>query len=329
RYQEAQQKPDDPMSFIVLLIDGLARQQVEPYSLNETHRYSNDLILVDPIQSMLIMIEFFTRPPAPKGPASMNWFPSFVTTAYAQGPCDGILGDDAQGNYGRGTDIFTEVGTLIPKWGGKVVSVIGNVTGVAGAIGDLLVLYGMTIKLIPKPEVIHLLHDDNPDVGVDALVTFDSQGVPDAILKCGWVLGKQMPGNGPLKDVELKWDFYPDLPPYLEMHGKMWYGFGDKRNILTGTAGGLRTTTDAAGKSTFWIQPKPCPDRRGLILGRDYKAKVTARYVTKSIPTPGLLGFGLVLKMGPGMLEYLMGGRVARAPFRAEWHKKKPDKPHY
>lgn len=329
RYQEAQQKPDDPMSFIILLVDGLARQQVEPYSIEETHRFSNDLILIDPIQSSLLMIDFFTRPPAPKGPTSLKWFPSFVTTAYAQGPCDGILGDDAQGNYGRGTDIFTEIGTAIPGIAGKIVGVVGNVTGVGGAIADLLVLYGMNIKLTPKPEVIHLLHDDNPDVGVEALVTFDSQGVPDAVLKCGWVLGKQMPANGPLKDVELKWDFYPALPPYLEMHSKMWYGAGDRRNILTGTAGGLRTTTDANGKSTFWIQPKPCPDRRGLILGRDYKAKVTARYVTKSIPTPGLLGFGLILKMGPGMLEYLMGGRVARAPFRAEWHKKKPEKPHY
>jgi predicted nucleic acid-binding Zn-ribbon protein len=329
RYQEARQKPDDPMSFIILLVDGLARQQVEPYSIEETHRYSNDLILFDPIQSFLIMLDFFTHPSAPKSPVSLKWFPSFVTTAYAQGPCDGILGDNGQGYWGRGTDIFTEIGQAIPKWGGKLVGIVGNATGIAGAIGDLLVLYGMNIKLTPQPYVIHLLHDEDSIADVEALVTFDSQGVPDSVLKCGWVAGKQMPANGPLKDVELKWDFYPDLPPYLEMHREMWYGAGDRRNILTGTAGGLRTTTDENGKSVFLIQPKPCPDKRGLILGQDYLAKVTARYVTKSIPTPGLLGFGLILKMGPGAIEYLMNGRNGYARFRAEWHKKRPDKPHY
>ena len=119
RYHEARQKPDDPMSFLILLVDGLARQQVEPYSIEETHRFSNDLILFDPIQSSLLMIDFFTRPPAPKSPASLNWMPSFVTTAYAQGPCDGILGDEGQGYWGRGFDIVGEAAQLAPEDGGK------------------------------------------------------------------------------------------------------------------------------------------------------------------------------------------------------------------
>jgi predicted nucleic acid-binding Zn-ribbon protein len=329
RYHEARQKPDDPMSFLILLVDGLARQQLEPYSIEETHRFSNDLILFDPIQSSLLMIDFFTRPPAPKSPASLNWMPSFVTTAYAQGPCDGILGDEGQGYWGRGFDIVGEAAQLLPKMAGKVAEIAGNVTGVTGAIADLLVLYGMNIKLDPQPPVIHLNHETDEPAGIEALVTFDSQGVPDSLLKCGWVIGKQMPANGPMKDVELKWDFYPDLPPYLEMHSSMWGGAGARGNILTGVSGGLRTTTDENGKSIFLIQRKPCPDRRGLILGRDYVAKVTARYVTKSIPSPGLLGFGLILKLGPGALEYLMNGRTARTSFRAEWHKKRPEKPHY
>ena len=329
RYEEARQKPDDPMSFIILLVDGLARQQFEPYSLEDSDRYAYDQTLVDPIQSFLIMLDFFTRPPAPKGPVSLRWFPSLVTTAYAEGFCDDILGDDGKGYWGRGFDFVGEAAQLLPRMAGKIASVAGNVTGVGGAIADLLVLYGMQIKLTAQPQLIHLNHEADEPAGIEALVTFDSQGVPDALLKCGWILGKQMPSNGPMKDVELKWDFYPDLPPYLEMHREMWYGAGDRRNILTGVAGGLRTTTDENGKSIFLIQRKSCPDRRGLILGRDYMAKVSARYVTKSIPSPGLLGFGLILKLGPGALEYLMGGRTAYTRFRAEWHKKKPKEPQY
>jgi predicted nucleic acid-binding Zn-ribbon protein len=326
RYREAEQKPDDPMSFITLLTDGLARQQVEPYSLDETHRFER--ANVDPIQSFLIMLDFFLRPPPPKGPTGLNWFPSLVTTAYAQGPCDGILGDDAQGYYGRGTDVFTEVVGALPNMAGKVVSAIGNVTGVGGAIADLLILYGMNIKLTPEPYTVHLVHDsdDSDMMFIQALVTFDAQGVPDAVLKCGWMAGKQMPANGPLKDVELKWDFFPALRPHLEMSSEMLRGPNPR---IVATAGGLRTNTNEAGTSSFLITVKQCPDKRGLILGQDYMAMVTARYVTKSIPTPGMLGFGLILKLGPGALEYLMGGRNGYVRFRAEWHKKKPEKPHY
>jgi hypothetical protein len=314
------------MSFLILLADGLARQQVEPYSLDEAYRFSRERTFVDPLQSLLFTLDLFTRPPAPRAGTSLNWFPSFVTTAYAQSPCDAIKGDEGQGYWGRGTDIFTEVGQAIPGIAGKVVGAIGNATGIAGALGDLLVLYGMTIKLTPEPYVIHLLHDDDELAFIQALVTFDGQGVPDSVLKCGWLAGKQMPSNGPIKDVELQWDFHPTLPPYLEMSSEMLKGPNPR---LTATAGGLRTTTNEAGRSSFLIQPKNCPDRRGKILGRDYMASVNARYVTKSIPTPGLLGFGLILKLGPGAIEYLMNGRSGYVLFRAEWHEKKPKRPQY
>jgi hypothetical protein len=330
RYQEAYQNPDDPMSFLILLVDGLARQQVEPYSLNEDSRFSRERTFVDPLQSFLIMLDFFTRPPAPKAvPAALRWLPSLATTAYAASPCDGIAGDEGQGYWGRGTDIATELGEKISGAAGKVLGGIGQATGILGAIGDLLTLYGMTIKLEPEPDPIHLLHDDDYTAWITATVTFNAQGVPDQVLKCGWLAGKQMPANGPLKDVELEWKFYPDLPPYLEMSGKMWYGWDDPRNILTHTSGGLRTKTNEGGASSFLIQPKNCPDRRGKIVGRDYMAVVTARYVTMSAPTPGLLGWSLILKLGPGAIEYLMHGRTGRTRFRAEWHKKAPKAPQY
>lgn len=331
RYRKAVQKPDDPMSFVVLLMDGLARQQSVPYSLGETARFSDARVRVDPLQSALLMLDFFTRPPGKRGKLSLDWLPSLVSTAHAASPCDMIQGDDEQGYWGRGTDILTEIGQEIPGLAGKAMGLIGNVTGVTGAIGDLLVLYGMNIKLEPQPLLIHLLHPGEGHIaGVQATVTFDSQGVPDAVLKCGWLIGKSMPSNGGIKDVELTWDFQPALSPRLEMHSEMWYGYGDRRNILTGTGGGLRTTTDAQGMSTFLIQPKDCPyPRGGPIRGQDYMASVDARFVTKSIPTPGLLGFGLILKLGPGALEYLMHGRSAYARFRAEWHEKPPNRPQY
>ena len=329
RYQEALQKPDDPMSFIILLADGLARQQVEPYSLDEAYRFSRDETFVDAIQSFLLMLDFFTHPPAAKGPVGLKWLPSFVTAAYAQGPCDGILGDEGQGNWGRGTDIFTEAAQNIPGLAGKAIGFIGNVTGITGAIGDLLILYGSNITLTPDPYVIHLLHGDDSDNEmpfIQALVTFDGQGVPDAVLKCGWLAGKQMPANGPIKDVELYWYFYPNLPPYLEMSSEMLEGPNPR---LVAVAGGLRTATNEAGRSSFLIQPRNCPDKRGRILGQDYMAKVNARYVSKGIPTPGLPGVGLILKLGPGAIEYLMNGRSGYVRFRAEWHKKKPKQPQY
>jgi hypothetical protein len=331
RYREAQEKPDDPMSFIVLLMDGLARQQVEPYSLNETHRYER--VSVDPIQSFLIMLEFFTRPPAPKAPTptSLKWLPSLVTTAYAQGsqhPCEGILGDEGQGYWGRGTDVFTEVVGSIPKWGGKAVEFVGNVTGVFGAMGDLLILYGMNITLTPDPYTIHLRNcvDDAELLNIQAIVTFDSQGVDEDILKCGWIVGKQLPSNGPLKDVELKWDFYRNIERHFTMSEEMTR----PPSRIIGGHEGLRTLTNVAGASSFMFTPKVCPHpREKVIVGEDYLAKVTARYVTRSIPTPGTLGPGLILKMGPGAIEYLMNGRNAYTRFRAEWHEKEPRKPHY
>jgi len=71
--------------------------------------------------------------------------------------------------------------------------------------GDLLILYGMNITLTPDPYLIHLINciGDAELLNIQAKVTFDSQGVDEDILKCGWILGKSLPSNGPLKDVSL------------------------------------------------------------------------------------------------------------------------------
>ena len=330
RYREAVQKPDDPMSFVILLIDGLARHHEVPYELRDMTRYRYDAVRVDPLQSALIMVDFLTRPPARKARLSLDWMPSPIATANAQGKkkCDdwikGLDDDDSQGYWGRGTDILTEVGQNVPGLAGKVVGAVGNATGVLGALGDLLVLYGMSIKLEPQPYVIHLDHPEQAIIAaIVASVSFDSQGVPDEVLECGWLTGKSMPSNGDFKDVELTWDITP-WPSYLEMHTEMWRG-----NLLTGTGGGYRTTTDGEGKSTFLLDPQDCPNPKGGPLrGSDHMVSVDARFVTKSIPTPGLLGVGLFLKLGPGLLEYAMRGRSGHVRIRVEWHEKPQRSPY-
>ncbi len=317
------------LRFAILLVDGLARHKDVPYELRDMTRYRYDSIQVDPLQSALIMIDFFTRPPARKAKLSFDWLPSPIATAQAQAgggrDCDLIKGDDAQGNWGRGFDIMGELLPNLPGMAGKAMQAFADVTGVTGALADLLILYGMNIKLEPQPYSIHLFHNGHGDYNaILATVTFDSQGVPDAVLECGWLIGKSMPSNGPIKDVELTWDFSPSLPPYLQMHSDMW-----RDNMLAHTGGGFRTLTDAMGTSLFLMEPSECPNPQGgVVRGQDYMASVDARYVTRSIPTPGLLGWGLVTKLGPGAIEYIMRGRSAHARFRAEWHERPPRPPY-
>jgi hypothetical protein len=323
RYRDAVANPKDRANFLILFVDGLARRQPLPYSLEDLEGRPNERY-ISPVQSILLVMEFFMKPSAPRSRGA--WLPeslNLIPTAHAQGPCDLIQGDEGQNYFGRGSDVIGQFAAEVPGMVGKVASVIGDVTGVIGALGDLLLLYGLDVKLEPQPEIIHLIHDEPFVAAVEATATFDPQGVPDKILKCGWLAGKKMPVKGPVKDVELTWDFFPVLPPYLEMHPEMM-------TFLTGHAGGLRTKTDENGKSTFLIRPKDCPDRQGRLLRQKYTAKVRARVITTDVPTPGFrLGLGFFLKFGPGTIEYLMNGKKSYAPFQAEWHKRKPDRPQY
>jgi hypothetical protein len=205
---------------------------------------------------------------------------------------------------------------------GKITQVIGNVTGVVGFAGDLLTLYGIDIRVLPQPYTIHLIHDEPYIAGIQATVTFDGEIASDQVLKCGWLAGKKMPVKGPLPGVILTWEFSPALPWPLVMNSEML-------NFRVPHAGGFSTRTDAGGSSVYLIDPRPCPQKEGRRVGRDYMATVSARVVTADIPTPAGLGLGLILKFGPGMLEYFMGGRKGYARFRAEWHEKKPPERQY
>ena len=317
RYREAKADPNLPANFIVLLLDGLARRQPTPYSLDEL---SSGEQQVSPVQSLLIMMEFFMRPRT----TARSWNLTLVPRAYAQegGPCQFISGD-AQDNFGKGSDVLVGLAGAIPSAIQHIAETIGKVTGVVGFVGDMLTLYGIDIHVQPEPYVIHLLHGENFVAGVTTTVTFDAEVVSDKVLECGWMAGKKMPVKGPLAGVRLYWDFRPALTPHLEMHHEMM-------SFLTGTAGALQTNTDKTGSSTFLIQPKDCPDREGKIRGQDYMAIVAARVVTAEMPTPAFsVGPDLILKFGPGTIEYFMEGRKGYARFRAEWHKKPPPRSQY
>ena len=56
----------------------------------------------------------------------------------------------------------------------------------------------------------------------------------------------------------------------------------------------------------------------------------TARILTREMPTPSPLSvIGLISKLGPGGLEFLMQGRTGYCRFRVEWHKKAPKEAQY
>jgi len=322
RYQQAGTNPKERSNFLVLFLDGLARRQPIPYSLSDMLLRGDHT--VSPVQTVLILLEFFMKPMPPR--TSGSWLPqswNLVPSVHAQDPCSLIQGDQAQSNFGQGSDILGQIAEQVPGMVGKVAGAIGNATGVIGAAGDLLLLYGLQINLEPQPEVIHLRHDDASNAAILANVTFDPQGVPDSVLRCGWLAGKQMPVKGPVKDVEIRWRFAPQLPPELVVHPEMY-------SLLIATNEGFRTKTNEGGDSIFLLQPGNCPDRQGDLRRKKYTVQVRARVITTSVPTPGIgLGMGFFLKFGPGIIEYIMGGRTAYANFQAEWHKRKPDRPQY
>jgi hypothetical protein len=323
RYREATNNPKDRGNFLMLFVDGLARRQPLPYSLEDVGSRSDERY-ISPVQSILLILEFFMKPTAPRSPGA--WLPEswdLIPSVRAQSPCDLIQGDDEQNYFGRGSDVIGQLAAEIPGMVGKVASKIGDVTGVIGTLGDLLLMYGLDIRVEPQPAIIHLRHGDLSMAAILTNVTFDPQGVPDEVLKCGWLAGKKMPVKGPVKDVEIRWQFWPDMPPQLEVASEMY-------SLLTGHSEGFRTRTNEGGDSIFLIKPNECVDRSGRLQRKHYNVKVAARVITTDVPTPGFrLGLGFFLKFGPGTLEYLMGGRKAYARFQAEWHKKQSERTQY
>ncbi|MGD0922924.1 MAG: hypothetical protein ABSA70_14345 [Terriglobia bacterium] len=310
RYRDAQGTPDDPSSFLILLVDGLARQQLKPYSLSEVASRPSKDLLVDPLQSFLIMLDFFVQQPE-NGSATTHWWPQLVPPVYADSPCS-IVGDQGQKGWGWGV-----------KLGGLGLPTLGKGTQITGAIGDLILLYGVTIKISPTNYNLHLTHEEKEKDSFIAMVTFEPDGVPEEAIKCGWLAGKTMPQAGEhLKDVELTWNIEPVWPSYLVVTH-------ETVQQLTGHLG-FQTKTDSDGQSIFEIEATDCPHKKdgNRVVGRDLMMTATARMLTTKMPTPGTLGWiSLLTKLGPGGVEYLMNGRTGYCRFRAEWHEKSPKRP--
>jgi len=348
RYQAAEQQPDDPANFLVLFIDGLARHQAEPYSLTSIERDAR--VQISPVQSILLMFEFFMpNDNVPKRQArSWPTLPSIVPRVYADGPCDFIESDEGKTWWGRGVTVVSEAAeesfglelmnkgsALLRERITKAAELFDQATGLIEAMGDMLILYGIDIKVTPTPYTIHLRHEyTDVDGVITAQVTFDPGLVPEDVVKCGWLIGKQMPPKGPMPDVEVSWNFVPPLQPLLALH--------PKSDITSAGSEGLKSKTDKSGMSYFPLMASACPDKTGRIEGQDFMAIATARVITANIPTPTMITTGeggspggirptlgatlprVFLKFGPGLIEYFMNGRKGYARFRAEWHKKKP-----
>lgn len=328
RYQQATANPKDPNNFIMLFMDGLARRQPIPYSLENS---SSDYP-VSPVQSILLVMEFFmgqqataAEVPAAADTSALAWLAKpllLIQSAHAQGgPCESIQGETDRKHYGWGIAAINELAEELPGRVAQIAKAFDKLTAGIEAMGDLLMLYGLDIHVQPQPYAVHLRHDAPVDAKIVATVTFDPQVVSDEVLKCGWMAGKQMPTKGPLADVETSWAFSRPLPPHLVMDSKT--------QVTAAGSLGLKTKTDRAGQSIFYMQASECTDRQGRILGQDYMAIVTARVVTTNIPSPTLMLPRVITKFAPGMLEYFMDGRKGYARFRAEWHKKRPQQPQY
>jgi hypothetical protein len=342
RYQEALKAPDDPASYLILLIDGLGRHQVKPYSLAEIDERPGKDLYIDPLQSFLIMLDFFTKPPSPAPTTSSRfpWNQRLVPVVFADAPCDAIKGDQEQRYWGYGVKATQ---TAVEQIGEKVAEratgetardvaeriakgaeIADKAMEITAAAGDLVILYGVTMKIVPTNYVFHLRHDTDHIYGFNAKVTFEPDGLPDEPIKCGWLVGKKMPQlRQGLKDVELTWNIEPEWPQYLIVpHGMMDRLKGDL---------GLQTKTDAQGESHFDVSPTDCPAKHGgRTVGRDLMMTATARILTREMSTPGPLSvIGLISKLGPGGLEFLMQGRTGYCRFRVEWHKKTPKEAQY
>ena len=338
RYKDAVQHPDDPKSFLILLVDGLARNKPEPYSLSEiVDRPAEDLD-VDALQSLLIMLDFFAKPQGNmRRTSSSMWFPwNWVGTVHAQNPCAGVEGDKESEWAEQGLELAITAAEQGGDLASKVLTspearemaetlaskmnMAGTAVDVASGISDLVTLYGITVTVIPIPALIHLRHESPVILAFSAFVNVPSSEGGETI-PCGPMAGEAIPVSGtPLKDAELTWNIVPDWPSYLTVSH-------EELEVL-GWPGHFVTHTDLNGKSMFVVEAGECPDKRGTIVGQNFQMKVTARVLTRKMPSPatGLSAPTLIAKLLPGGVEYVMNGKKGYCPFRVEWHKYKPPK---
>lgn len=343
RYAQAMTNPDQPGNFIPLVIDGLARHQVSPYSLDELNdsSFSYKHADFDDIQTLLMMLDMIVPTPGKNNADHLSSILGIIPSAHAGSICDRIVGDKTKALWGQGYGVLLNTMQMLPKEAvQKVAENIGNTTAVAGAIGDLLILKGIYVKIVPNSMLIPLPHDiklhkyweadDLPQYHLKAIATF-KVGISRKVAKCGWMIGKQIPKNGPLKNVEISWKFDPSLT----IDPKLVTTTDANKPGVIGAGGGLvsgiRMLTGKDGSVTLDIGALPCPHPHGRYLnGRQYLVTAAARYLSAQMPDysgfiskdPLDAAKGIAISMIPGFYEIAIGGRRAYARINVTWHEK-------
>jgi hypothetical protein len=340
RYEDAAAEPDRPENFLPLLIDGLARHQVTPYSTGELTSRSTARLDVDDVQSFLIILDFFIPSPPPHRVVASNWSDFFTTPAYAGSLCDEIAGKEEQGYWEGGSPLLpTVLGQLPGRAAETAAEAVGSVTDVLGILGDILILRGIQLEIQPSsghffdlPHTKKKRSDKSlPTYKFTAVATFEVE-ISEEAAKCGWMVGKAIPKNGPLKEVEITWDFKPPL-------------VGDWRTDIMGSSAkvmlhdknefiaNMRMLTDDTGRATITLRAMPCPHPDGQEwVSEHYQVMASGRYVSAQVPNP-LAALGgpasVAIGMLPGFYEVVTGGRKAYNALDVSWHEETSESDQY
>lgn len=358
RYQRAVEQPDRPMSFLILLVDGLARRQVNPYSLNEVSSRSGKELYLDPMQSFLILLDSFIKAPANTRGSLGSLFDvqwNEFGVVHAEGPCGNIKGKGEAGDWGelteavgnwagrlensgeiaQGTGALGHEAAELAEKTGKVASGVGTVMDVAGAVHDLIWLYAVTIRIQPSSYSYHWNHGGVNQASFLATVTYELKDSPKGPIPCGAAAGVTLPESPQrLKGVNLMWTFEPfnclqlrELTPEQakNLSGESHSGAAGS---LSGALG-LQTTTGEDGTSELQMDVScacPSPPWRGT-RSDAYMVTASTRSVSSKLPSPVTsLSMGwatavsMILNRLPGGVEYVMGGRAGYARFSMDHH---------
>jgi hypothetical protein len=328
RYQKAVSQPNDPYSFLILFVDGLARRHDEPTSIETFVQGVENELVLDPLQTFLISLDIFTKPgnPAAKSgplarleaPTALFWSCFAPPSVYADSPCDKIHGShEAAGAWGMFLDVLHEGLEALEGVAEEIGSFMGKATKVADVAQISILAYGVTLTVKAEPTKMHLHHvgEDWKLLKLTAHANFDPGKIPEDVIKCGGLAGMHLPAPGDIPDMVLYWQFNPGVEGYFELDETMANTPEKKAQISMG-----RTKTDDKGDSEFRFVPLICKTKQGSIVGRDVHAHVTAQLMS----APSFHAISMSVEYAANFF----GGVVsADTKFRGEKHEKKPKTP--
>lgn len=350
RYEKARGAPNDPKSFLILLVDGLARRQLKPYTLSElTKRSPRDLYL-DPVQSFLLMLDTFVQPPkaaAPPRSRLLPAFPSLIQTVYAAPDCESVHGEEEEGEWGEALGFVLDrlenleeavAGTASTEAARQVAEEMGSLYGAAAtaldirkAINDLLLLSSVTVTVQVAPsEMVHLPHEGEPkggqegDVVFVAQVTVEVKDPPSGTIPCGPLAGSRVsPGRKPLKDIRVEWDWEDEWTQYYQLTNE----------TVSRMTGRMATITDDAGQTEIWWNAKKTCKGQGKVVGPDLVMQATATNIIGPSLVDAVFGgsnpVGLGIKLGPGIYQFVAPEVRGYVNYSLRWHEKKPKEKQY